>query len=299
MKKFWLLGILVILMLACNALTVPGMGSPPATDLPSPVVPTPTTVAAGLTEQASIDNRPIFAIIARMAAGPFYLLGGTQDGKWLSPDAVVPDLAEDNYQVFSMSGSTGSTRGTEPAYEEFCRSYRVDLDSYPQGGRAVGITGDWDATPRLAQEIPTNSSTYIDELTDWLIGKGFTNPVVDISQILRVDLEGDGTDEVLISASHFVEPTHHSVEPGDYSLVIMRKVVGDSVETIPILGDYYYQEVVTQFPLTYAGAFTADLNGDGILEVLVEVERWESSGIIAFEIDGMTVHQVFEMLCEL
>jgi hypothetical protein len=232
-----------------------------------------------------------------MAAGPFYLLGGTQDGKWLSPDAVVPDLAEDDYQVFSMNGSIGSARGTEPVYEEYCKSYRIDMDSDPKDDRAVGITGNWNVTPYLAQEIPTDNSTYIDELTNRLMEQGFLDPVVNISQILRVDLEGDGTDEVLISASHFVEPTGHSVEPGDYSLVIMRKVVGDSVETIPILEDYYHQEVVTQFPLTYTGAFTADLNGDGILEIVIGVERWESSGMMIFEFDGTTVHRVFKMLC--
>jgi len=297
MKKYWLLGIPVLLMLACNVLTVPGMSSAPATELPSPVIPTPTTVAAGLTEQASLDDQPVFAIVARMAAGPFYLLGGMQDGKWLSPDAVVPDLAEDDYQVFSMNGSIGSARGTEPVYEEYCKSYLIDMDSDPQDDRAVGITGNWNVTPRLAQEIPTDNSTYIDELTNRLKEQGFLDPVVNISQILRVDLEGDGTDEVLISASHFVEPTGHSVEPGDYSLVIMRKVVGNSVETIPILEDYYHQEVVTQFPLTYTGAFTADLNGNGVLEIVIGVERWESLGMMVFEFDGTTVHRVFEMLC--
>jgi len=78
----------------------------------------------------------------------------------------------------------------------------------------------------------------------------------------------------------------------------MRKVVGDSVETIPIVADYY-REVATQFPLTYAYTFPADLNGDGVLEVLVGVERWEGSGVIAFEIDGTTASPVFEALCGL
>jgi len=169
MKKFWLLGIPVILMLACNALTVPGMGSTPATELPSPVIPTPTTVVAGLTEQASLNDQPVFAIIARMAAGPFYLLGGIQSGEWLSPDAVVPDLAEDDYRVFSMNGSIGLVTGKEPVYEEFCQSYRIDMDSNPKEDRAVGITGNWNVTPHLAQEIQTDNPTYIEELTNRLI----------------------------------------------------------------------------------------------------------------------------------
>jgi hypothetical protein len=163
---------------------------------------------------------------------------------------------------------------------------------------SVGVTGNWDVTPRLVEEHPTDTPVYVGAIKNWLIDKGFPEPVVEISQILRMDIEGDGTDEVLISASHFVEPTGHDVEFGDYSLVLMRKVVGDSVETIPIVADYYY-EVATQFPLTYAMTFPADLNNDGILEILVGVERREGSGIIAFEVVGTTVSPVFEALCGL
>ena len=54
-----------------------------------------------------------------------------------------------------------------------------------------------------------------------------------------------------------------------------------------------------QFPLTYTLTFPADLNNDGVLEVLVGVQRWEGSGIIAFEIDGTTASPVFEVLCGL
>lgn len=164
---------------------------------------------------------------------------------------------------------------------------------------SVGVTGNWNVTPRLAEEFPTDTPVYVDALTNWLTEKGFPEPVVEISQILRFDLEGDGTDEVLISASHFVEPTGHDVEFGDYSLVLMRKVVGDSVETVPIIADYYYQNVGLQFPLTYSMALPADLDNDGVLEVLVGVERWEGSGVIAFEIDGTTVRPVYEALCGL
>ncbi len=120
-----------------------------------------------------------------------------------------------------------------------------------------------------------------------------------INQILRVDIEGDGTEEVLISASHFVETTGHSVAPGDYSVILMRKVVGNSVETIPLLADYYYEQVENQFPLTYAAIFLADLNGDNHLEVLIGVERWEGNGVIVFTVEGKNVQMDFNTFCEM
>jgi hypothetical protein len=310
MKKMWrLIGALIVLLSACSEVPAPTFTSVHPSSTPNlvatdtPVISTSTltaTLAPTPIAQAGGDERPFAVVIARMSPGPFRLLGGTKDGEWLSPEIVAPSISDDEtYQIFGMGGPDGSAKGKQPVFEEFCRSYRVETDSYPLSGPAVGVTGGIDVTPRQAQEIPSETATYVDAVTDWLIKKGFSDPVVTISQILRVDIEGDGTDEVLISASHFVEPTGHDVEFGDYSLVLLRKVVGDSVETIPILADYYYQEYPLQFPLTYAFTFPADLDDDGVLEILVGVERWEGSGIIGFEFDGANAIPIFESLCGL
>ena len=307
MKKNWPYFAVIALMIACSGLTAPTMTSTPerATSTPSmtatntPLVSTPTmtaTLAPLPTATPVTEYRPFSPVIARMAPGPFVLLGGTENGGWLYPETVIPHLLDETYQIYGINGPTGSAKGKKPFRDQICQTYWVETDSYPFGGSAVGVTGDWNVTPRLAEEFPTDTPVYVDALRNWLIDKGFPEPVAEISQILRVDLEGDGTDEVLINASHFVEPTGHDVEFGDYSLVLMRKVVGDSVMTIPIIADYYY-EVAMQFPLTYAMTLPADLNNDGVLEVLVGVERWEGLGIIAFEIDGTTVHPIFEALC--
>ena len=311
MKKNWPYLILIVLITACSGLTAPMMTPTPeiASPIPSstatntPVISTPTmtaTLALSPTAQAGTDERPFSIVVARMAPGPFFLLGGAKDGEWLSPEIVAPYVLEgETYQIYRIDGPGGVAKGKQPVFEEFCRMYRVETDSYPLSGPAVGVTGSWDVVPRVAEEFPTDTPTYVDEVTNWLKKKGFSEPVVEISQILRVDLEGDGIDEVLISASHFVEPTGHGVEHGDYSMVLMRKVVGDSVETVPILADYYDQEYPLQFPLTYAMTFPADLDDDGVLEILVGVERWEGSGIIVFEIDGITARPIFEGMCGL
>lgn len=296
MKKYRLFIIPITLMLACNALTFPRPTPTPEIVFPSPVLVTPTSVESPPATQSG--DRPVAAIIARMAPGPFFLLGGTDNGEWLSAETIAPNLSIETYQIFGVNGLTGSAIGEQPVLDQICQLYRVDMELVSLDDLSVGVTGNWNATPRLTEEHPTDTLVYVDEIRDWLINKGFPEPVVEISQILRVDIEGDGTDEVLISASHFVEPTGHDVEFGDYSLVLMRKVVGDSVVTIPIVADYYY-EVATQFPLTYALTFPADLNNDGILEILVGVKRWEGTGIIALEIEGTTASPVFEALCGL
>ena len=224
MKKNWPYFVALALMIACSGLAAPVLTPPPAAS-PTPTIvatktplvlrPTMTATTEPVpTEQPRTDNRPFSVVVARMAPGPFYLLGGTENGEWLSPETVIPHVTSETYQVFGMNGPTGSAKGERPVFEEFCRMYRVETDSYPLGGPAVGATGNWDVVPRVAEELPTDTPVYVDEVTNWLKKKGFSEPVAEISQILRVDIEGDGTDEVLISASHFVEPTGHDVKFG-------------------------------------------------------------------------------------
>lgn len=295
MKKYWFICLFVVLMLACNALTFPSSTPTPAIDFPSPVLVTPTSAESPPTSLA----QPVSAIIARMAPGPFFLLGGTGNGEWLSPEMVLPHVADETYQIYGLGGPDGSANGEGPALDQICQLYRVDTDLVLPDDLSVGVAGNWEVTPRLVEGFLTDTPVYVDALTDWLVGKGFPDPVVEISQILRVDLEGDGTDEVLINASHFSEPSGHDVRSGDYSLVLMRKIVGASVATVPLVADYYYQVVENQFPLTYATTFPADLNNDGVLEVMVGVERWEGSGVMVYEINGTTISTVFEALCGL
>lgn len=102
-----------------------------------------------------------------------------------------------------------------------------------------------------------------------------------------------------MNASFFNDLTGHNVEPGNYSVVLMRTVVGSEVATVKLAGDYYSESVTNQFPLTYTLEFIADLNGDGRMEVVVSVSRWEGNGFMVFEIDGAQARLVLSVMCSL
>lgn len=307
MKKNRLLNLLVLLMTSCASVSSPLVtptsevsgSSQLATSTPEiPVTASQTSLPVAPPPTTQATDRPFSAILARMYPGSFLLLGGMENDEWLIPETAASHLSDgEMYQTFSALGSTGSAKGSTPEYDRFCNGYWVETDSYPFAGQSVAVTGNWNVTPRIAQELPTDHATYIEVVRSWLIEQNFLEPVVKIDQILRVDIEGDGTEEVLISASHFVEPTGHNVELGDYSLVLMRKVAGNSAVTVPVIGDYYYQPVENQFPLTYGTLFVADLNGDGALEILVGIERWEGSGLAAYEVDGMNTKMITKVFC--
>jgi hypothetical protein len=87
-------------------------------------------------------------------------------------------------------------------------------------------------------------------------------------------------------------------EAGDYSLVLMRKLTGNIVLTISVVEDVYTsQEPELRFPFTYSIANFIDLNQDGILELVVEINRWEGFGAAVYEVDGQEVNQVLREIC--
>jgi hypothetical protein len=87
-------------------------------------------------------------------------------------------------------------------------------------------------------------------------------------------------------------------ETGDYSMVLMRKVVGDQVITIPLIHDYYISSAPElTYPNTYSLTEAIDLNQDGTLEVVVGVRRWEGLGAAVYRVDGQNVREVMRAIC--
>jgi len=77
----------------------------------------------------------------------------------------------------------------------------------------------------------------------------------------------------------------------------MRTVIGSEVVTVELVGDYYTEEVVNAFPLTYNLEFIGDLNGDGTMEILIGVSQWEGTGVMVFDVNGKEVQLVLSAMC--
>ena len=61
----------------------------------------------------------------------------------------------------------------------------------------------WNALPRKPAIADATQSVYVEAVCDFLKNRGIADPKVRITRILRVDLEGDGEEEVLISATNY------------------------------------------------------------------------------------------------
>ena len=89
---------------------------------------------------------------------------------------------------------------------------------------------------------------------------------------MRTDLDGDGTDEVLIVAEHAEADTSLPPRAGWYNLVLVRVVDGDGVRTHVLAEDVYTQDDPESYPSfgRYRISAIGDLNGDGRSEIVVD-----------------------------
>ncbi|MBK9604115.1 MAG: hypothetical protein IPO36_20120 [Anaerolineales bacterium] len=312
MKIFHFLFILCILILSA-CVTAPTATVVPVIDTQTP---RPTfTITATVTETppATFTPTPNVAplpagsfspILYREYVDRFYsfkILGGVRDGAWITDDDVVQQIRYDQpYAVYSSRGFTASAAisnidSVEPPY---CGSYYVGSDLTDDSSVLFGFVQGWQVTTRPVEDIAADSPVYQKAVADWLIAQGMAQPEVDITRILRTDIEGDGTDEVFISASHFASTVMPVTAGGDYSIVLMRKVNGSEVVTTPLVADVYLSaQPEATYPYTYVLNDFLDLNQDANLEVLIKVTRWEGMGVMVYEVKDGSIVQAIKEIC--
>jgi hypothetical protein len=229
----------------------------------------------------------------------FLLLGGVSKETWLAPDTSVARFSgEVTYSLHSFSQEAKYFLwGKSPEFSPTCKTYFVGTDAALDESGFVGVVDGWQVAKRPATELSADGEFYQQVVIDWLGEEGFSAPEVASIHVYRVDLEGDGTDEIFISATH-LDDSQHTTKAGDYSIILMRQVLGNDTVTKLVVGDIYRsQEPEITFPRTYSLTNFIDLNQDGTLDVVVETRKWESFGARVFQIDDGDVIQALSAEC--
>jgi len=166
----------------------------------------------------------------------------------------------------------------------------------------VAVGGPWNAMPRAVKIGSTESQVYKEAAAEILRSKGIENPKVNLTQVLQVDLDGDGVEEVLVSATNYAKfGSGGGMSPdsraGDYSLVFLRKVVQGKVVTRIIKGEYYPTAKKFNGPAEHRVIGVLDLNGDGILEIVLSGRYYEGNWVDAYRVEGSQIIKLFGMGC--
>jgi hypothetical protein len=152
------------------------------------------------------------------------------------------------------------------------------LGDFP-GPIGVAISAPWVITPHLVETLE-DDGTYTAFASELLAERGLEVPEPTLKQILQVDLEGDGVNEVLVVAEDVTEGLF--AQDGDYSIAFMRETVEGDVRT-SILGESVIVTAVDPFVVSYSIGALADLNGDSVMEIVLTGAYYEGIGVEAWE----------------
>jgi len=237
-----------------------------------------------------------------------YLFGATADRKWIKAEEAGKAIADETtYRVYGLTEALGEAKGSKPkgATEAECPdTLAVSLSSKPEKG-VIAIAATWNALPRRPRAIDPTQKVYVDLVGSFLKTRGIEQPKVKIESILRVDLDGDGEEEVLISATNYLRKDNRvpmRSPAGSYSMVLLRRVVAGKVETQLVEGEFHPKAYVRKedsfdAPNAYKVIATLDLDGDGKLEVIVASTYYEGEAATIYRCDPKKVEALLSVFC--
>jgi hypothetical protein len=234
-----------------------------------------------------------------------YLFGGSADGKWVKAEKAAKSMkGRTAFRVFGLTQEVGKATGgkPKPADADVCSDMlEVSLPSKAKDG-VIALSAPWNALPRTPQIADPTQQVYVDAVREFLESRRMSDPKVKITRILRVDLDGDGEDEVLINATNYFtedgDVPLDTAAPGSYSIVLLRRVVAGKVQTELIAGEFYVKDESSASNL-YEIPGVLDLNGDGNLEVIVHSHYYEGAGTTIYDCSGGKCKAVLSVECGL
>ncbi|MFK8023928.1 MAG: hypothetical protein AB8G26_08190 [Ilumatobacter sp.] len=268
---------------------------PPLTDAAPSEVGVPTS-----------DVAMIYAGTGR-AGEPWAPVGWWDGGSWQQLDDLADPIAPaPQIPTVSLTG-LDLPEGRDPVIEglelgpsePYCVNdelgpvidFTPDVPDTPTslGYDVVAVTADWPLQPRPVRRGGLDDEQLAGAALDLLPGLAEATDG-QLAQVVVVDLDGDGLDETLVSVERQTDPQG---APGDFAVIMVRTSTPDGgADDAALVAVEVVDPATLEIPFPTAQRHTiaaiADLNGDGVMEVVVRNRFFESAGVEVFGyVDGV------------
>lgn len=230
-----------------------------------------------------------------------YIIGAASDGHWLdSAKAAALIKPGASFRVYDLTRDMGTATASKPgSADEPCPdTHMTKLSPKPDRG-AIALSASWNALPRKPRIADVTQPVYVEAVREFLAQHRLPQAAVKITQILRVDLDGDGSEEVLISATNYLtkDGVPSSAPGGSYSFVLLRRMVSGKVKTQLVAGEFYPHGKNFNAPNRYSVLALLDVDGDGKMEVIVESAYYEGGATTVYRCTPEKIEELVSTGC--
>ena len=236
------------------------------------------------------------------------IIGGVQNGEFVNIKQFKSKM-KGNLSTVTLNMSSQPSNKVVNAYtrkvgfkvsdqqmDDICPDFvGIDVGRTRVGAVGIGAEANWNPLPRGIKSLSTNNRVYQGVVRNFLKKRGVTSKVM-IDGIYRVDLDGDEVEEVVIAATN-VGKNLYNAKVGDYSFILVRKLTADGVKDIFVRGDIIDKDADSRINYRYKLDAIADLNGDGIMELVVYGEYYEGADVVVVGIDGLKTKELIATGC--
>lgn len=247
-------------------------------------------IGNGIGKAVEPDKSEIIPVYAE------FLLGGRLNGEWVRAEKIADKIvASQTWKAFAFDRQLPDQQGGMPRCEQGPGEY-WDIN-FPAAGESdeviLRVACEKAAMPRKPRLQTGGLETYEKIVAEHLKKNGITS-APKLWQVIRVDLDGDGNEEVFIVAGN-VDATVPVIVANTYSLVLFRCLKNGKVETTALHEHYHHEDIkgMADSPNAYKISFFVDIDGDGAMETIIYGRYYEGFWYEIHEFSGGVLKKVY------